>query len=181
MLYTRKGDGGLTDLADGRRVPKTDTRIDCVGSLDELCSYLGLVRSLLPNALQAGLKHEEALIEQCQRHLLALGAWAAAAEHPQNMPQANDVKEIEKTIDRIRQETGAAFNGFILPGGHAVAAHTHVARTLCRRTERTLLAAGAAEWPESGQALPYLNRFSDFLYALAKKINILTNFQENKR
>lgn len=180
MIYTRKGDSGLTDFANGLRVPKTDARIECVGSLDEFNSYIGLVLSLVPGHIRTKLRNEISLLETCQRRLFSIGTWASAITNPQAMPNNEDVQQLEAAINNIQTEIGTAFNGFIMPGGHTLAAHTHVARTLCRRTERTLLAAGAANWPEGEQTLPYINRLSDFLYLLAKKINHLTDFTENK-
>lgn len=181
MLYTRKGDHGETDLADGNRVSKTHPRIECVGTADELCSYIGLTLSTINESnFVDRLRHETAILAEAQRRLFAIGAWAAAVATPKGMPDTNDIQALERTIDRMHTETGAGFSGFVLPGGHPAAAHCHVARTMVRRLERTLLSAGAANWPQTDEALIYVNRLSDFLYAVAKKINAVSGYAETK-
>lgn len=178
MLYTRKGDNGETDLADGSRVPKNHPRIECTGIMDEVCSYIGLAIAVVPEREKETLTAELHLMQQAQRRLFALGAWTAAAAAPKGMPGQTDVEALERAMDAINAETGRTFSGFVLPGGHPAAAHCHVARTLVRRLERTLLSAGAAHWPQAKTALTYVNRLSDFLYAVAKKINAVTNHEE---
>lgn len=179
MIYTRKGDAGETDLADGTRVSKSDIRMVCIGELDEFNAYLGLLlaQPLLGDA-QLGMERE--LLIHAQRKLFSMGAWAAAVPSPQAMPDASDIEELEVAMNRIFEEIQLKFDGFVLPGGHLAAAHAHVARTWCRRVERTLWEVHADEWICGGQSLPYLNRLSDFLYALARKINRLTDTREIK-
>lgn len=178
MLYTRKGDSGKTDLADGSRVPKNHPRIECVGITDEVCSYIGLAIAVVPERERKPLTAELCLMQQAQRRLFALGDRAAAAAAPKGMPDQTDVEALERAIDAINAETGRTFSGFVLPGGHPAAAHCHVARTWVRRLERTLIGAGAAHWPQAETALAYVNRLSDFLYAVAKKINAVTDHEE---
>lgn len=179
-IYTRRGDKGQTDLADGSRVYKTDLRIRCVGELDELSSQLGWVLSILPDECRESLSAESGMLVRVQRFLFAMGAWAAAVRSPKGLPDASDIAQMEEAINQMALEVGTAFNGFVLPGGHPAAASAHVARTICRRVERTLLEAGASEWHAAANQLAYINRLSDYLYILAKKINKLTNFIENK-
>lgn len=181
MLYTRKGDHGETDLADGNRVSKTHPRIECVGTADELCSYIGLTLSTINESnFVDRLRHETAILVEAQHRLFAIGAWAAAVPTPKGMPGQTDVEALERAMDAIATETCPTFSGFVLPGGHPAAAHCHVARTMVRRLERTLLSAGAANWPQTDEALIYVNRLSDFLYAVAKKINAVSGYAETK-
>lgn len=183
-IYTRRGDTGLTDTADGRRVPKADPAMEAVGTLDELNAHLGLLaaeahRSFTQQQLSQ-LSAELSLITAAQRHLFGIGARAVGVRQPQRMPQAADVAALETAIDRLQQADEALFRGFVLPGGAPAAAQAHVARTVCRRAERGLLAIGADSWHDAPAALAYMNRLSDFLFAVAKKMNRLANVDEIK-
>ena len=181
-LYTRTGDAGTTDLANGQRTSKDEARIQAVGTLDELNAHLGLALAemqALP-ALLPFLSTERTLIIEAQRLLFGIGAWAAAAPSCKGLPTESHTHRLERCIDQMAQRHDAAFQGFILPGGCLAAAQLHVARTVCRRAERDLLAAGAAQWENAPQALAYINRLSDFLYAAARKTNILADVTEIK-
>lgn len=183
MLYTRKGDFGTTDLADGRRVPKTHPRIVCVGTLDELSSFIGWFLSLVRQTLPPDVFRPDCLLlEHAQRKCFALGALAAAVAHPQGLPCRADVQALEQAIDAYSAGYAASFRGFVLPGGHVLAAQCQVCRTLVRRTERELLAAGVygAEGLTDNctEVVAYVNRLSDYLYALAKKINVVMHCSE---
>lgn len=187
-IYTRTGDNGTTDLANGHRTAKTAPRMQAVGTLDELNAHLGLalahlaaLAESLPHT-QAAMQPERDLLTEAQRLLFGIGAWAAAAPSCKGLPTESHTHRLEQCIDHMAQqhEHEAAFQGFILPGGCLAAAQLHVARTVCRRAERDLLAAGAADWENAPQALAYINRLSDFLYAAARKTNILANVAEIK-
>lgn len=175
MLYTRKGDCGTTDLADGSRVPKTHPRMVCVGTIDELSSFIGWLLALMRQQLPAeALQPDVQLLLNAQRRCFALGALAAAVPQPQGLPDKADILALERAIDAYAANYAASFRGFVLPGGHPLAAQCHVCRTLVRRLERELLSAGlfhAAETEaDSAYETPaYVNRLSDYLYALAKK------------
>lgn len=184
MLYTRKGDFGTTDLADGSRVLKTHPRIVCAGTLDELSSFIGwmlaLIRQQLPDQ---PLQPDVLLLEHAQRKCFAMGALAAAVAHPQALPDKADIDALERAIDAYSATYSASFRGFVLPGGHHLAAQCHVCRTLVRRLERELLLAGVCAEPGTdtvihGETMAYVNRLSDYLYALAKKINAVTGCHE---
>lgn len=180
MIYTQKGDSGETDLANGKRVPKTDTAIETLGVLDELNAHLGLLLSELPYEWDEDTRGERYVIETAQRKLFHIGAKVAGADVAKGLPGTVDVCALEAAIDNIERQLGAAFNGFVLPGGCLPAAQCHVARTVCRRAEILLLRAGAKEWENTDYNLPYINRLSDFLYAFAKKINHLAGVSEIK-
>lgn len=181
-LYTRTGDAGTTDLANGQCTSKTDARMQAIGTLDELNAHLGLSLAEMQTmpALRPFLSAERMLIIEAQRLLFGIGAWAAATPSYKGLPTESHIHRIEQCIDQMAQQHEAAFHGFILPGGCLAAAQLHVARTVCRRAERDLLAAGAADWENAPQALAYINRLSDFLYAAARKTNILADIAEIK-
>ena len=174
-IYTRTGDSGTTSLPDGTRVAKTDPRIACYGALDELNAQLGWLRA------QFGTLHIEGpsgafdaelqLIVRAHRLLFSL-----------NVKQ-DDIVSLERHIDIIDTLVGGIFRGFVLPGGHPVAAAVHVVRGACRRTERELCGLSALMAEAGAQAvhpgvLAYINRLSDFMFALARKVNYLTNTPE---
>ncbi len=158
------GDKGITSLLSGERVPKTHSRVEACGELDELASVLGALAS-------SGTEGEEARgrIAEIQVELLHLGAWVAsspgsAALHALRPPSADAVQRLEQATDQLEQGL-PPLQGFILPGGTAAASWAHVARSVCRRAERR---AAAVPVPE---ALPFLNRLSTYLYALARWCN----------
>ncbi len=178
MIYTKKGDTGETDLANGKRVPKTDTTIEALGALDELNAHLGLLLAELPYNWDNEIRGELFVVQTAQRKLFQIGAKVAGADVAVGLPSAVDVCKLEAAIDNIERQLGAVFNGFVLPGGCLPAAQCHVARTVCRRTEILLLRAGAKDWEDTDYNLPYINRLSDFLYAFARKINHLAGIIE---
>ena len=157
-LYTRGGDQGRTSLADGTRTDKSAPRIEAVGTLDELNSHIGLLLAVMRERAADG--DDTACAQQL---LFAVGADVACAKKIEDAPNGDDIKELEDAIDRLDAERGASFGGFVLPGGSVLAAQCHVCRTVCRRAERRVCAAGC----RNPFALPYLNRLSDYLYALA--------------
>lgn len=159
-LYTRIGDHGDTGLADGTRARKDDARIQALGSLDECNAQLGLLIAQLPahDALRA-------LLGPAQHHLFELGAELAGAATA--LEQA-DVEALEHAIDTLCTAL-PPLRRFVLPGGDPLTAQAHVVRAVCRRAERDLVAAAAAQpLPEVG--LCYLNRLSDLLFAVARTL-----------
>lgn len=169
MIYTRTGDAGTTSLPDGTRVSKTDARIACYGALDELNAQLGLLRAQLATLHIEGAPHvfeaDERLIVRAQRLLFSLDA------------TPHDVEALEHGIDATDTLVGGIFRGFVLPGGHPVAAVVHVVRCVCRRTERELCSLSVSDDVQrmlQPGMMAYINRLSDFLFALARKINSLT-------
>lgn len=182
-VYTGSGDRGKTSLFSGERVPKDNERIDAYGDLDELNSVIGALIASLPGGCN-GLQLE---LQQIQSELFPVGAWlatspgapAAAALPPLDPDNA---MRLEHCIDRYCANL-PGLTGFILPGGHASSAWAHIARTVCRRTERSVvqLAAGVAETTaaeQMGRAIIYLNRLSDYFFTLARHINRTQGIEE---
>lgn len=172
-IYTRTGDGGDTSLGDGSRVPKSAPRIDLYGDLDELNSLLGMCLAFLreggtETALTEGL-------ERLQSRLFDLGTILAdpvrsretAGLDPADQPFAT--AELESLIDLMDDDLSPLKN-FILPGGTRAASVLHLARTVCRRTERKAVALSSTEDVPSG-AIAWINRLSDLLFTAARWAN----------
>ena len=166
-LYTRTGDEGQTSLFGGARVSKADGRIDACGEVDELNAWLGLIRA---SGLDADF--DEAL-ERIQHDLFAVGAAIAdpAGRRPGKADRtqigSDDVLRLERLIDLMDREP-PPLTRFILPGGGRAGAAVHVARAVCRRAERRIVALGP---PTDADVLRYINRLSDLLFALARATN----------
>ena len=167
-IYTRTGDGGETALFDGRRVTKSDLRVDAYGEIDELNAAVGL---LLAEGLDEDLR---SMLETVQRDLFAVGGRLAdparrIAERVTKVALgADQVAMLEGWIDALEAEL-TPLRRFILPGGSRAGALAHVARTICRRAERRIVLLG----PDAFEAelLAYVNRLSDFLFVLARAVN----------
>jgi cob(I)alamin adenosyltransferase len=171
-IYTKTGDSGETGLFDGTRVSKADPRVEAYGEVDELNAWLGLVRSNGPGA------DVDALLAGIQRDLFALGAVLADPRHKiaSRVEKAaigsEDVARLEAAIDAF--ENGVPpLRRFILPGGGQAGAMLHLARTVCRRAERRMIAIGATAGadPADATAIIYINRLSDLLFVLARAVN----------
>jgi len=169
-IYTRTGDDGTTGLFGGGRVSKHHLRIEAYGSVDETNSFLGLAI-----AHAAGHPQADGLVEvltSIQKDLFTLGAdlatpLEARASVPRTTP--DQVTRIEAEIDRYEAEV-PVLKHFILPGGRPAGAALHVARTVCRRAERLVVALAEQEAVNQQSAI-YLNRLSDFLFVLARWAN----------
>jgi len=166
-IYTRGGDSGETSLVGGQRVAKDALRIECYGTVDELNAFLGLARV---TATEAGLRELAEAMLRMQHELFNLGSLLATlAEdlHPrQPRITEKEVAQLEAEIDRMNQEL-PALKSFVLPGGSRLNAELHVARTVCRRAER-LVVALAREEPVDGLGVRYLNRLSDALFVASR-------------
>lgn len=160
-IYTRTGDAGDTGLADGRRVPKTHPRVVATGDVDELNSCIGL---LLTETLPAELHH---MLTDIQHSLFDLGAELALPER--QAITDTQVDEIEQALDRLNSEL-SPLKDFILPGGTRPAALAHMARSVCRRAERSVIALHEAE-PLNAPLRKYLNRLSDLLFVMGRWLN----------
>jgi cob(I)alamin adenosyltransferase len=163
--YTKSGDGGDTGLGDGTRVPKDHPRVDAYGQVDELNAALGLA------VLHAPPGPDAELLRSVQNDLFDVGAdlcvpGAAGAGLRVTAAQA---ERLERAIDRVNDRL-APLTSFILPGGSAAAAWLHLARTACRRAERSVVALARAE-PVNPRAVVYLNRLSDLLFVLGRAAN----------
>lgn len=167
-IYTRTGDAGETALFDGRRVPKSDLRVEAYGEVDELNALVG---QALAEPLDDDLA---AMLREVQRDLFALGGRLAdpsrrIADRVQKAVIADaDVARLEGWIDTLEREL-PPLRHFILPGGSRAAALLHVCRTACRRAERRAVQLGAEAVEPA--VLAYLNRLSDFLFVLARAVN----------
>jgi len=177
-IYTKTGDGGETGLLDGSRVPKDHLRVAACGDLDELNATLGVA---LTHSQDAALRETLAPI---QRDLFALGAQIAdpRARVPGVKPKAAlgeaQVLRLEQAIDRCEADN-PPLNAFILPGGSPPGAFLHLARTVCRRAERSLVTL-AREAPVEPLAIRYLNRLSDLLFVLARHANLKACVAEDR-
>lgn len=167
-IYTKTGDSGDTGLFGGPRVSKDSPRIESYGTVDELNSVLGVVRSLSPEP------DIDAVLGQIQNDLFALGAQLATpnpAAHQTAMIGETQITTLEQAIDRWQAQL-QPLSQFILPGGAPAAAQLHLARTICRRAERRLvtLTQYSAE-PIAPELVVYLNRLSDLLFVMARAVN----------
>jgi cob(I)alamin adenosyltransferase len=169
-IYTRTGDTGETGLFGTRRVRKDDLRVEVIGTVDELSATLGVVAAELASADQP-LAEIVALVQRLQHQLFDLGAELANPAADASACRIRDphVAEIETAIDRYDASLEPLAE-FILPGGTAAAAQLHLARCVCRRAERRLVALAGME-PVAGQGLRYLNRLGDLLFVLARAAN----------
>lgn len=167
-IYTKTGDQGDTGLFDGTRVSKADPRVEAYGEVDELNAWLGLVRA-------EGVDDEiGGMVEQLQRDLFAVGAMMADPGHhiatrvKKALVTGADVARLEGWIDAL-ESTLTPLRKFILAGGTRAGAGLHVARTVCRRAERRMIALG----PDSvdGTVLIFMNRLSDLLFVMARAVN----------
>ena len=167
VITTRGGDDGSTGLGDGSRVSKCDARIDAMGEVDELNSVIGLLRTeTLPGDI-------DALLGRIQNELFDLGAELCIPGHV--AVQATHVAGLDTAIAHYNAELGK-LQEFILPGGCRAAALAHVARSVCRRAERSVVAmeqrdAAAEHAPSNGHVRHYLNRLSDLCFVLSRAIN----------
>jgi cob(I)alamin adenosyltransferase len=164
-IYTKQGDSGSTRLGGGQKISKSAPRIEAFGTVDELNSYLGV-------ALASGLDSELVeLLSTIQDELFHLGSDLCILEEDKaNLPvpqiESRHVEALETILDRLTTEVGPLEN-FILPGGSTGAAHLHVARTVCRRAERLVVALAQKE-TVGADTVRYLNRLSDALFVMAR-------------
>jgi cob(I)alamin adenosyltransferase len=173
-IYTKTGDKGTTALFGGTRVPKHHIRIDSYGTVDELNSHLGLIRDQDIDA------HSKSILQIIQDKLFTVGAVLAtdpekailkSGKERLNIPKISsaDIDLLEKEMDRMN-ETLPQMTHFVLPGGHQTVSFCHIARCVCRRAERLASALNELE-PFQPETLTYLNRLSDYLFVLARKLS----------
>jgi cob(I)alamin adenosyltransferase len=165
-IYTKTGDKGETSLIGGVRVPKFHIRIESYGTVDELNSYIGLINDSIPEK-----KYSDILLE-IQDRLFTIGSVLASDPEKSKMKipdlHASDIELLEQKMDEM-DATLPELKSFVLPGGTIAASHCHVARCVCRRAERLVVQlASETEVPEV--IVKYLNRLSDFLFMLARKV-----------
>src|SRR5438045_1455657 len=168
-IYTRGGDKGDTSLGDGSRVPKQSLRVEAYGTVEEANAAIGLAR------LHAAADAEaDTMLARIQNDLFDLGADLCTPEASRRSAGAlrivaTQVERLEREIDMMNSAL-RPLESFILPGGSAAAAHLHLARTVTRRAERLVCALAAAE-PVNPEAVKYLNRLSDHLFVLGRRVN----------
>ncbi|MFI5251074.1 MAG: cob(I)yrinic acid a,c-diamide adenosyltransferase [Bacteroidota bacterium] len=175
-IYTKTGDKGETSLFGGRRVPKTSLRIEAYGTADELNSVIGLCRA------SNSANDIDIILEEIQNDLFALGTDLATPLDSKSKQikriAPSDIERLEKHIDDIDPYL-ELLREFILPGGNRAAATLHLARTVCRRTERLVVQLNKEE-KINEYAVVYLNRLSDLLFVLARWSNALSHTPEVK-
>jgi cob(I)alamin adenosyltransferase len=182
-IYTKTGDQGTTALFGGTRVPKDHIRIDSYGTVDELNSHIGLIRD------QAIDAHYQAILIEIQDRLFTVGAILATP--PEKEVKKNgelrlqnlgivesDIELLENEIDTM-ESLLPPMTHFVLPGGHTTVSYCHIARCVCRRAERLAVHLSHNE-PVAEITIKYLNRLSDYLFVLARKLTFDLNAEEVK-
>lgn len=173
-IYTKKGDEGQTSLIGGTRVPKHHVRIEAYGTVDELNSWIGYLRD---QGISSG---HIALMLEIQDRLFTIGSLLASESEAAKMKlpslRESDVTALEEAMDAL-DGTLPEMRSFVLPGGHPVVSICHITRTVCRRAERNCVLLS-----EQGHVDPlvlkYLNRLSDYLFVLARKLAVENNAEE---
>ena len=165
-IYTKTGDQGMTSLFGGKRVSKADLRIETYGTVDELNSWIGVLRDQDVN------QSRKEILLIVQDRLFTMGSMLATEPGNKKVKipvlSADDVTFLENQIDAMDSEL-PPMRSFVLPGGHAAVSFAHVARTVCRRAERLVIALNDSE-PVDTLITVYLNRLSDYLFVLARKM-----------
>jgi cob(I)alamin adenosyltransferase len=165
-IYTKTGDKGLTSLIGGTRVSKASLRIESYGTVDELNSYIGLVRDQEVNAPRRDL------LKEIQDRLFTIGASLASDPEKSKMKipdlHDEDVLLLESEMDRMNEQL-PELRAFILPGGHVAVSYAHVARCVCRRAERLVIHLSEESYV-ADLVVMYLNRLSDYLFVLSRQM-----------
>lgn len=165
-IYTKTGDLGETSLLGGERLKKSNIQIESYGTVDELNSWIGLLRDQ-----EMDDKYSNQLIE-IQDRLFTIGSLLATSLHGTKMklPEISydDIEYLEKNIDEMNEKL-PEMRSFVLPGGHTTVSYAHIARCVCRRAERLVVAMKELGF-EQQIVLTYLNRLSDYLYVLSRKL-----------
>ena len=174
-IYTKTGDSGETSLLGGKRTYKCCLEMDAIGEVDEINAYVGLIIA----ELGVNLPENKKLLIKIQHNLFIIGSNIAAIQTDlKNIPKITEdqIIALEKQIDKLDEHL-PVLDQFILPGGHKIAAMTYIARTVCRRAERTVI-----DLSKKHEVDPfikkYMNRLSDYLFTLGRYINKKTNKPE---
>jgi cob(I)alamin adenosyltransferase len=173
-VYTKTGDSGTTALFGGTRVPKDHARIESYGTVDELNSYIGLIRD------QEIKQHYKDILIEIQDRLFTVGAILATPPEKEVLKNGekrlqnlgiieSDIELLEKEIDAM-EEALPQMTHFVLPGGHTTVSYCHIARCVCRRAERLAVHLSHNE-PVADITIKYLNRLSDYLFVLARMLS----------
>ncbi len=173
-IYTRTGDSGKTSLFSGERLKKNTIRVEAYGTVDELCSFVGVIEAVLPQNGNRDILSQN--LRSIQRDLLTIGAILATSPASgdihllQNVEKAR-IEFLEQEIDAMQRDLDP-LHAFILPGGHESAAWAQVVRAICRRAERTIITCAESEGTDNlEEIMRYINRLSDYFFVLARYLN----------
>jgi cob(I)alamin adenosyltransferase len=180
-IYTKSGDTGTTSLYGGTRVSKHHIRIESYGTVDEVNSHIGLLRDQDMNPAY------KLVLLEVQDRLFTVGAILATPPEDEKLKNGekrlqnlgileSDIEFLEKEIDAM-DESLPAMTSFVLPGGHTIVSYCHIARCVCRRAERLAVYLNDIE-PTEELVIKYLNRLSDYLFVLARKLTLDLNAEE---
>ena len=168
-IYTKTGDDGTTSLGFGKRIPKCDFNIQSLGDLDELNSNIGYLLSLMIDDINCKTESCFDFLKRVQNIIFDMGT---AIAYPKksggddfNVFLVQEITYMEKEIDKMTEEL-PALRAFILPGGEKITAYIHIVRSICRRTERSLVAINC----NNEHVLKFINRFSDYCFTIARYI-----------
>lgn len=168
-IYSKPGDAGETSIIGDKRLLKDDIRIESYGVIDELSSVIGLLITYCT------MEHDIQFLQQVQRELFIIGGYLASDLDVSSLSKTlsyTHIRRLENEIDAISREL-PPFKLFILPGGSRSASFAHVCRTVCRRAERKIVAfLRTQECLEDNVVLAYINRLSDYFFALARRLNV---------
>jgi cob(I)alamin adenosyltransferase len=174
-IYTKTGDKGQTSLIGGTRVPKYHLRIESYGTVDELNSYIGLIMC------QDIDVHHQTILKEIQDRLFTIGSSLASDPEKSKMKipdlLATDITLLENEMDQMNEQL-PELKHFILPGGNTTVSYCHLARCVCRRSERLTVHLAEESFVDSNITI-YLNRLSDYLFVLARKLSADAKTQEN--
>ncbi|OAQ39714.1 cob(I)yrinic acid a c-diamide adenosyltransferase [Pedobacter psychrophilus] len=175
-IYTKTGDKGQTSLIGGTRVPKYALRIEAYGTVDELNSYIGLIKDQeIPDS-------DKLILKEIQDRLFTIGSVLATDKENSRIKipdlHDEDVMLLEKEMDKMN-EFLPPLKHFVLPGGNQIASFCHIARCVCRRAERNTVHL-MEESPMDENVVIYLNRLSDYLFTLSRKVILINKNEENK-
>lgn len=173
-IYTKTGDNGETSILGGKRLSKSNLRIEAYGTVDELNAYVGLVKDQEVN------QKREAFLLAIQNQLFVIGSILATDPEKTNVKipslYQEDIQALEKAIDAMNEEIPPLTN-FVLPGGHAAISFGHLTRTVCRRAERNVIALSLDDKVDN-LIIQYLNRLSDYFFILCRKMHQELNIPE---
>lgn len=175
-IYTKTGDKGTTSLIGGTKVLKSHERIEAYGTVDELNSYIGLCRDLITD------KEIKSLLQEIQDRLFTIGSALACDPEKETKLKIPDIKEadvqlLEAEMDKMDDQL-APLQQFILPGGHPTVSHIHIARCICRRTERLVVNLLLDGEEHENLIIKYINRLSDYLFTLSRYVAKQLNAEE---
>lgn len=174
-IYTKTGDKGMTSLADGQRVSKCCERLEAYGTIDELNSQLGLLMTYCG-------EQDNKFLTEVQRNLFVVGGCLAGVEIDKPLSTEGMEAEIDRLTAIVEEAQEDKRFHFILPGGSRAAAIAHVCRTVCRRAERAMLRVESEKIKDKSEKsdglVRYVNRLSDYLFILARKLNVDSNTKD---